>query len=61
MVELGRTVFLCTMKILVKCPIRRIFEHHHPGERLFLLTKAKQIDEVLMVYSRQGVYLLIHH
>lgn len=46
------------MKTLMKCPIRRVLEHHHPGERFLLLTEAKQIDEVLVVYSRQGVYLL---
>ena len=57
-VELARTVSVYTMKTLIKCPIRRVLEHHHPGERFLLLTEAKQIDEVLVVYSRQGVYLL---
>jgi hypothetical protein len=47
------------MKALVERPVRRVLEHHHPGERLFLLAEAEQVDEVLVVYSRQGVYLLV--
>jgi hypothetical protein len=48
-----------TMKALVERPVRRVLEHHHPGERFFLLAEAEQVDEVLVVYSRQGVYLLV--
>lgn len=49
-----------TMEILIKRPIWCVFEHHHPRERFFLLTKPQQIDEILMIYSWERLYLLVH-
>jgi hypothetical protein len=40
-----------TMEVFIECSIRRIFHHHHPHERLFLLTVSKQVDKVFMINS----------
>jgi hypothetical protein len=35
----------------------RVLEHHHPCEGLLFLAVSQQVDEVLVVHSRQAGYL----
>lgn len=36
-----------------KCPVWSIFKHHHPSKRLFFLTIAKEVHEVLVIHFGQ--------